>query len=151
MFLSLLFLLNIFAKTFHRQVSQIHYNGQVGLLNHSTFLKQKLGVRHQTADLVDYSELGRVPFFVLMKIWILKYWYKIFSWHSQGSLVHKVYAEQVNEFNSGINEKNWAFLVKSILDELGFSYLWNDPNITKLQLEYGYSMFVWPIFSKLVW
>ena len=48
------------------------------------FLKQILGVRRQTANHAVYGELGRVPLFVLRKIRILKYWYKILS--SQGSL-----------------------------------------------------------------
>ena len=101
---------------------------------HIKFLKQVLGVRRQTCNLAVYGELGRVPLAVLRKIRILKYWKKILSSHE--SLLHKVYVLQVNELNSGIiNENNWAFQLKSILDELGFSYLWNDQCISNLQLE----------------
>ena len=88
---------------------------------HIKFLKQLLGVRRQTCNIAIYGELGRVPLIVLRKIRILKYWKKIIS--SQESLLYKVYVLQANELNSGfINENSWVFQLKSILDELGFSY-----------------------------
>ena len=100
---------------------------------HIKFLKQLLGVRRQTCNIAVYGELGRVPLIVLRKIRILKYWKKIIS--SQESLLYKVYVLQANELNSGfINENSWVFQLKSILDELGYSYLWLDQSISNLQL-----------------
>lgn len=99
---------------------------------HVKFLKQILGVRRQTNNIAVYGELGRFPLFVLRKIRILKYWFKVLT--SQGSLLHKVYIQQLNELNYGFNENNWAFQVMSLLNQLGFTYIWNSQNITKLQL-----------------
>ena len=47
-----------------------------------------------------------------------------------------MYVLQANELNSGfINGNSWVFQLKSILDELGFSYLWLDQSISNLQLD----------------
>ncbi|MEW8546880.1 MAG: reverse transcriptase family protein, partial [Candidatus Thiodiazotropha sp.] len=99
---------------------------------HIKFLKQLLGVRRQTNNIAVYGELGRFPLFVLRKIRILKYWYKVIN--SQGSLLHKVYTQQLNDLNRGLDDNNWAFQVMSLLNNLGFTYIWNTQNITKMQL-----------------
>ena len=39
------------------------------------FLKQILGVRQQTSNMILYGELGRVPLYVLRKVRIVNYWY----------------------------------------------------------------------------
>ena len=77
---------------------------------HVKFLGQILGVRWQTNNIAVYGELRRFPLFVLCKIRILKYWFKVTS--SQGSLLHKVYIQQLNELNHDFNENNWAFQLK---------------------------------------
>ena len=61
---------------------------------HLKFLKQILGVRRQTCNIAVYGEVGRVPLYVLRKVRILKYWYKILS--SQNTLLYKVYEQQKN-------------------------------------------------------
>ena len=53
---------------------------------HLKFLKQILGVRRQTCNIAVYGEVGRVPLYVLRKVRILKYWYKILS--SQNTLLY---------------------------------------------------------------
>ena len=100
---------------------------------HVKFLKQILGVRRQTSNIAVYGELGRVPLYVLRKIRILKYWFKILN--SQDSLLYKVYAQQVNSLMQGSAENNWVFQIKSLLNELGFTYLWDNQTLTKLQVE----------------
>ena len=44
---------------------------------HLKFLKQILGVRHQTCNMAVYGELGRVSLIVIRKVRILKFWFKI--------------------------------------------------------------------------
>ena len=97
---------------------------------HTRFLKQLLGVRQQTTNAAVYGELCRFPFIIIRKIRILKYWFRIVK--KPGSLMHKVFMLK-GENGSYLND--WAKHVKSLLDNLGFSFLWNDQNITKLQLE----------------
>ena len=46
-----------------------------------------------------------------------------------------MYGQQVNDIARGSFENNWAFQIKSLLDELGFTYIWNEQAITKVQLE----------------
>ena len=100
---------------------------------HLNFLKQILGVRRQTCNIAVYGEVGRVPLYVLRKVRILKYWYKILS--SQNTLLYKVYEQQKNSIMQGSSENNWVFQLKLLLNELGFTFLWDNQSITKLQLQ----------------
>ena len=144
---------------------------------HLKFLKQILGVRRQTCNIAVYGEVGRVPLYVLRKVRILKYWYKILSsqkgtsrqrsgkgairkrfplqkprWEktkltirylyhetyrkpTQNTLLYKVYEQQKNSIMQGSSENNWVFQLKLLLNELGFTFLWNNQSITKLQLQ----------------
>ena len=98
---------------------------------HLKFMKRILGVRPQTTNVAIYGELGRVPLNVIRKKRILKYWFKIIK--SEGSLINKLFKYQIeNNYN---NDAMWADQVKNLLSELGFSYLWQNNNITELQLK----------------
>ena len=87
---------------------------------HLRFLKQILDVRKQTSNVAVYGELGRFPLFVLRKIRILKYWFKILT--APDSLLYKVYLQQVTYLNIDANFNCWAQCVRKLLNELGFSY-----------------------------
>ena len=65
----------------------------------------------------------------------MKYEFEILS--SQESLLYKVFAQQENNLIHGSTDNNWVFQLKSLdlLNELGFTYLWNNQTLTKLQLE----------------
>lgn len=95
---------------------------------HLKFLKQVLGVKTQTCSSAVYGETGRVPLSIIRKVRILKFWFKIIN--NPDSLLHKVYQYQIN--NNYID--SWSSKVKNILDEMGFSYLWNESSITNVQL-----------------
>ena len=96
------------------------------------FLKQILGVRQQTCNMIVYGELGRVPLYVLRKVWIVKCWYKILA--DPFTFLHKVYKQKVCNVNNNRNLKSWSASVKLLLNELGFSYLWNNQEMSQLQL-----------------
>ena len=100
---------------------------------HLRFLKQILSVRKQTSNVAVYGELGQFPLFVLRKIRILKYWFKILT--APDSLLYKVYLQQVAYLNIDANFNCWAQCVCNLLNELGFSYLWDFQSISKLQLD----------------
>ena len=91
---------------------------------HVKFLKQSLGVRRQTSNIAVYGEVGRGPLAILRKVRILKYWYKILT--SNNTLLYKVYKQQVNDSLQGSNENNRVLQLRSLLNELGFTYLWNN-------------------------
>ena len=95
---------------------------------HTKFLKQILCVRPQTCNDAVYGELGRVPMSVIRKVRIVKYWFKIMK--NPGSLLHRIFLDQ----NISNIADSWPNKVKDLLYNLGFAYLWNDENVTKLQL-----------------
>ncbi len=97
---------------------------------HLRFLKQLLCVRSQTCTLAVYGECGRVPFSIIRKERILKYWRRVLS--TDNTLLTHVFAAEVNNIN---NTTSWAYTVKSMLDGLGFTYLWNRNDVTKPQLK----------------
>ena len=99
---------------------------------HLRFLKQILGVRQQTCNMIVYGELGRVPLYLLRKVRIVKYWYKILA--DPFTLLYKVYKQQVCDVNNNRNLKSWSANVKLLLNELWFSYLWNNQEMNQLQL-----------------
>ena len=88
-----------------------------------------LGVKKSTNLSALYCELGRKPLIVFRKIRILKYWSKII--HTDNDLLKGIYSMLFNDTNNNItyNGNNWAFQVKSLLDNLGFSYVWNKQDI----------------------
>ena len=96
-------------------------------------MKQILCVRRQTSNIAVYGEVGRVPLSVLRKVCILKYWYNILF--SRDTLLFKVYSQQVNSLMQGSTENNWVLQLKTLLNELGFTDLWNSQSMTKLQLQ----------------
>ena len=54
-----------------------------------------------------------------------KYWSKII--HTENDLLSRIYVMVLNDTNNGntYNGTNLAFQVKTLLDNLGFSYVWN--------------------------
>ena len=99
---------------------------------HIRFLKQLLGVRKQTSNIAVYGELGRFLLYVTKNVRILKYWFKILN--SPDSLLYKVYLQQVEFLNVDANFNCWATSVRNLLNELGFTYLWDLQCVSKLQL-----------------
>ena len=77
-----------------------------------------------------YGELGRVSLNVLRNIKILKYWYSIIK--SPDSLTFKLLQSEI-VIDNCIN--NWAGQVKKLLYDLGFQYLWNKQDVSKIQFD----------------
>ena len=99
---------------------------------HLRFLKQILAVRQQTCYMIVYGELGRVPLYVSRKVRIVKYWYKILS--DPCTLLNKVYKQEANDVDNNSNMKSWSANVKSLLNDHGFSYIWNNQDVSQKQL-----------------
>ena len=76
--------------------------------------------RQETHNLAGlYGELGRVPFVINRKIRMISYWIKLLSLEDT-SIQKKIYTLLKNDAENNIsyNGSNWAFQVKSLLDEL---------------------------------
>ena len=67
---------------------------------------------------------------VMRQIRILKFWFGIIN--DPNSLKHKLFF--MKDQNGNISN-NWAKKVKNLIDNLGYSYLWYNEKITKLQLD----------------
>ena len=97
---------------------------------HLKFLKQILKVKTQTPSASIYGELGRVPLIIKRKERILKYWLKVKF--SSNTLLQHAYINEVNIMNlsnDNLHVSFWSLKFKTLLDELGFSYLFNHDNI----------------------
>lgn len=92
---------------------------------HSKFLRRVLGVKKSTNLAALYGELGRVPLSVFRKIIMIKYWVKVIS-RDNSTLTKRIYLTLKDDTESGrnYNGKNWAFQIKSILQQHGLGYIW---------------------------
>lgn len=115
---------------------------------HLRFLKQIFGVRRQTSNMTVYGELGRFPLYVLRKIQILKYWFKIIN--APDSLLYKAYLQQVEFLDVDINFNCWVLCVRNMLTELFFHRFVEFTMCIKITTEYGDSDCIRSILSKLV-
>jgi hypothetical protein len=101
------------------------YNTNIIERVHIKYCKKILGVKTQTPNIAVLGELGRFPLTLISKERVIKYWLKIVS--NPQSIMFNIFQDQCNNLNRPRNS-NWAHEVKCILDELGYSYLWNNTN-----------------------
>ena len=100
------------------EVWGIYNNRDIANL-HLKFCKIILGVK-QTCDTSVLGELGRYPLSLICKERVLKNWIKIMN--NENSPMHRICIEQLNSNN----EKCWAYSVKKLIDNLGFSNIWDN-------------------------
>ena len=102
---------------------------------HLKFLKQILKVKSQTPSAAVYGELGRVPLHVMRKERILKYWFKVKC--STNTLLQETYLNEIHvaeQCHYPTSMSFWTIKVKQLLDNLGFTFLWDSEDITLLQV-----------------
>ena len=104
-------------------------------------------VKPQTSSAAIYGELGRVHLIVRRKERILKYWFII---------LNNAYSNEflIVDYDSGsFRIKYWASELKSMLNDLGFSYILNADTVTNIQLrkviERLYDQYLQKWFSEL--
>ncbi|XP_053399819.1 uncharacterized protein LOC128557111 [Mercenaria mercenaria] len=126
------------CKLFDALVSSIlHFGGElIGSypctdleLVHTKFLRRILLVKRSTNTAALYGELGRVPLVIIRKVRMIKYWLKILK-SPHDSLIYKTYEMLRLDANASrsYNGRNWAFQIKQLLQEHGFSNVW-DSNV----------------------
>ena len=89
---------------------------------HLSFLKSILSVRNNTPSWFVYKELNSFPLKNDRLIRIIKYWLKIIDLDDD-NIVRLTY----NALHKEATEKNavnWASLVKDLLNQNGFGYVW---------------------------
>ena len=92
---------------------------------HTKFCRWILNVKKSTNLSALYGELGRVPFIIQRKFNMIKYWVKLLK-SNDSFLQKKIYRILKDDADSGnsYNGSNWASYIKSLLDNLGLSYIW---------------------------
>jgi len=72
-----------------------------------------------------YGELGRHPQYVNRYVRIVKYWLKVVN--SENIIIKTVYNQEINDCDKGY--KNWVSNVKKLLNDYGFSYIFENANM----------------------
>jgi hypothetical protein len=90
---------------------------------HLKFCRYIIGVKKSTIISTVYGELERMPLLIIRKLRILIYWTRMVN--DTSSLKYKVYfvLKHDVENRNTYRGQNWAFQVKTILDDLGLSYV----------------------------
>lgn len=91
---------------------------------HIKFCKIILGVKQSACNSAIYGELGRYPLYVNRYVHIIKYWFKLMN--TDNIILKGIYQNALEQCNLN-GTKNWAYLVKNLLNEYGFSDVWNCP------------------------
>ena len=92
---------------------------------HLKFCKMILGVRQNSCNDAVYVELGRYPLYVNRFVQIIKYWLKLIN--TDNIILKCIYNVAYKEYEKGVN--NWIKKVKHLLDEYGFSHVWNNSQV----------------------
>ena len=98
-------------------------------LVHRKFLRKILTVRKSTNSDGLYGELGRYPIIIKQKLKVLKYWIKTINPNNK-LLTRNIYhmlKEDADE-NITYGNKNWAFEIKSLLENIGLAHIWWNQN-----------------------
>jgi len=92
---------------------------------HLKFCKRLLNVKSNTCNATVYGELGRHPQYVNRYVRIVKYWLKVVN--SENIIIKTVYNQEINDCDKGY--KNWVSNVKKLLNDYGFSYIFENANM----------------------
>lgn len=91
---------------------------------HTKFLRKLLCVNKSTNLAGLYGELGRLPLYIMRKIHMIRYWFKLLT-SENDCLIKRIYLmlRTDAERNNSYNKLNWAYHIKSMLQTLGLANL----------------------------
>ena len=94
---------------------------------HTEFLGKILCVNKSAILIGLYGEWGRVPLFIMRKVYMFGYWIKLLQ-SNDNCVAKRVYSMLKFDADNNIsyNKLNWAFHIKSISETLGLSNLSRD-------------------------
>ena len=98
-------------------------NSMISERVHLQFCKRLLGVKQCTQNNFIYGDLGRTSFLVDRHLRIIKYWLKI-CYTNERKYIRKIYDILLTDLTLRPNKVNWVFLVRDLLSQLGFHYVW---------------------------
>lgn len=89
---------------------------------HTKFLKFSLGVHSKASNFAAQSELGRFPLIISCITACINFWLHVI-YSKNDALIFKAYQEQIN---STSGKHVWLDFVRRVLNDLGFSHVWNN-------------------------
>lgn len=95
---------------------------------HREFCKTVLRMKSSTLNEFVYGELGRTPMYVLRHARIIKYWLKLLESNDR-NLTKQMYNLQYEYIQNHENKVNWVSLVRNLLYEHGFGYVWQAQSV----------------------
>ena len=90
--------------------------------------KRFLNVAAHTPKRMVYGELGRHPLQINCYIRAIKYWFRLLKTNSE-RLPNQAYRMLMNLDSNG--KYNWASSIRSVLQSLGFGYVWLAQGVTR--------------------
>ena len=91
---------------------------------HLQYCKNILKIRNSTPNYMVYGELGRLPLEIIVKSRIILFWNSLlFEDNKLSSIMYKI---MLNLHSHHPSKFKWISNVKSILDEVGLSFIWRD-------------------------
>jgi hypothetical protein len=95
---------------------------------HLKFCKILLNLKSSTPNYMVYGELGRYPIDIDIKVRIISYWARLLSGkQAKFSNVFNRLSRNLNE--NGDTNLNWVYFIRTILNECGFTYIWETENV----------------------
>lgn len=95
---------------------------------HLKFCKMLLSIKSSSSSMGVYGELGRYPLNINRYVRIIKFWCK--NVQSNNIIIAKLY-DRFTKMQ--YCKSNWALNVKKLLDNYGFSHVWNNPSSVNLE------------------
>ncbi len=86
------------------------------------FSKSILGLKRNTPSLAVYGELGTIPTALTGRLQVIKFWHRV-SQKEDNALVNKA----LGETTSLSDNSNWLNTVKTVINLLDLSSIWNKP------------------------
>ena len=101
-------------------------------LNYS-FVKKLLGVKKSTQNDFVFGEFGRTTLLVRRYYIIIKYWFKVLT-ANEGEYIKYIYNIMLSDLDVRPDTKNWAYLIRDLLSNLGFYDVWLNQGVGNVQL-----------------
>ena len=99
---------------------------------HLQFCKKILNLRNNTPNYMIYGELGRFPIEIVIKLRMVNYWNSLLDSNNKLSNILYKLIFKLHE-NNQIDFK-WINYVKTIFDDIGLSFMWNDQIYVKKEI-----------------
>ena len=100
---------------------------------HLHFCKELLGVRIETQNNFVYGELGRTSLLCKRSVGVIRYWLKIVNMESV-KYVRIMYNKLYSNLEADSNMKSWVYMVKQLLQNLGFYDVWLSQSVGNVKL-----------------